>query len=322
MSLSRYELQQTDEYLTRLSLEYANRPDSFIASQAAPVIPTEGLISGIYRKFKLGNMFKVYNDIRARLSLSQQALYEMDTDGTFKCLEHALHDGIADRDKDEFIGKGIDLVDYAVRVVTDSILLGREYRVATLLTTSGNYGANTSALTGNDRWDVASSGDADPFEDIETMRNAIHAGCGKEMNTMILGRQVFYKCRRNPFIIDSVKYTMAAKNQNLTPELLAQAFGVDRVLIGHPLYVTTKEGQAETLGYVWGKNAIGAYIDPNPTNRTSTLAAIFSRYNTDGVQMRKWYNDDVKGTYVEGWIDEDEKIIDSKCGYLLQTVVS
>jgi len=319
--LSRHEMFQTDPYLTNLSIEYANRPDAYIAAQALPSINTEGKKTGIYRRFKRGNMFRKYDDAKARLALSSQVHVEMDTDGTFACVRRALHDGIDQEDAKEFMSQGLDLVELAVRVVTDAILLGREYRVAALLTSSSVL-TNYVALVAADRWDNFTSSSSDPFDDVELMRNSIHSTTGAEMNRIFMGRQVYNKLKLHPYVIDRIKYTMNIREGKVTPDLLAAAFDVEKVFIGNPLYQTTKEGQTETLGYIWGKNVIGAYIDPAPTNRSHTLGLRPSIYGSDAVQMRQWVNEDVEGTYVEGKINEDEIIIDANCGYLLQTVVS
>jgi hypothetical protein len=321
--LSRFEVFQVDPYLTNLSIEYANRPDAFIAAQAMPRINTEGKISGRYRRFKKGSFFRSYDghDMRGSLAKSTRVIVELDTDGTFACIRRALHDGFDSRDAKEYMTAGISLDELAVRVVTDSILLGREARVAALYT-SESVLTNYSALTGNDRWDVYSSASSDPIDDIETMRNSIHSTTGQNMNAVILGRQVYNKVKNHPLLIDRIKYTMQATTNKITPALLAQAFDVEKVLIGDALKLTTKEGQSETLGYVWGKNVIGAYIDPNPTNRSRTLAIRPSMLTTDNVEFRQWTETPVTGTFVEGQIDEDEVVVDANCGYLLQTVIS
>jgi hypothetical protein len=321
--ISRAEVFQVDPYLTNLSIEYANRPDAFIGAKAMPRINTEGKLSGRYRRFKKGSFFRNYNgaDMRGSLQKSSRVIVELDTDGTFACVRRALHDGFDEREAREYMSQGMSLDELAVRIVTDAILIAREVRIAALYCSSSIL-TNYSALTGNDRWDVYTSSSSDPFDDVTTMRNSIHSTTGMPMNTMIIGRQVFNKLQNHPYVIERIKYVMAATVKAITPQLLAAAFGVDQVLIGDVLYVTTKEGQTESLGYVWGKNVIGAYIDPNPTNKTRTLGLRASALDSDDVQFRQWNDETVTGTFVEGQIDEDEVVVDANCGYLLQTVVS
>lgn len=321
MSLFQSGVLQADPYLTNLSIEYANRPDGWIGAKVLPVISTNGLVTGRFRKFTLGNRFRKFDDVRARMTRSAGVRAGMDTDDTFACIERALHDGFTQREAKTFMSNGLNLDEFAVRLVTDALLLNREARVAALLLSSSVI-THYSALTGNDRWDITTSADADPFADIETARDSIHSLTGAEMNTVILGRQVFYKARRSPVVIDVVKYTMQATSNKLTPALLAAAFDVDTVHVGNPLYVTTKEGQSETLGYVWGKNAVGMYVNPAPTNQSLTTGAIFSVNGNEAPLMDKWDERGVKGTFVEGTVDDVEKIIAANCAYLFQTVVS
>ncbi len=324
MPLSRSEFQKVDPYLTKLSIEYANRPDSFIGTKLFPVIPTGGEVSGLFKVFAKANRFKYYDgkDKRSRLARSAQIHAEMAADKTFSCNEYALHDGVYARDYKTFLSKGLDLIEFAVQLVTDAILMGREKRIAALLQ-SGSVLTNTAALSGNDRWDVFASESSDPFDDAETMRNSIHSLTGLDMNTVAMGRQVYNKLKQHPSIIERIKFTVTAIGKAITPALMAQAFDVEEVLVGNPLYVTTKEGQSATLGYMWGKNVIGAYVNRSaPTNRTQMLGSIFSVDGNEAPIMRKWYEDGVKGTFVEGEIDEDEVLVDLNCAYLFTTVVS
>lgn len=322
MSLSRAKIQQVDPYLTKLMIDYANRPDAYIANAAMPFVFVDGKRTGRYRKFTKEG-FKNYNgvDIRARLTEGHKIDFDFDTDGTYALRQRVLWDGIDQVDRDEYRGQ-LPLEEIISRRVTDARLIAREMRVAALYT-SGTYLTNYSALTVANRWDNYASADSDPFDDVETMRNSIHSNTGLEMTDLFIGRQVFHKVRRHPLIVDSVKNTMAATNENLTPKLLAQAFAVKRVHIGNALYVTTKEGQTISLGYAWGKNVIGAYIDQNPTNFTNSLGMTFTNYNGGaGHAIERFEKQSIHADIIKIWADEDEEVIDVGCGYLLNTVVS
>jgi hypothetical protein len=324
MPLSRSEFQKVDPYLTNLSIEYANRPDAFIGTKLMPVIPTGGEISGLFKQFAKANRFKDYDgkDKRSRLARSGQVHSEMGDDQTFACNEYSLHDGVYQRDYKVFLSKGLDLVEYAIQLVVDALMMGREKRISALLQ-SGSVLTNTAALSGNDRWDVFTSESSDPFADVETMRNSIHSLTALDLNTLAVGRQVYNQLKQHPSIIERIKFTMTAIGKNITPALMAQAFDVEEFLVGNPLRVTTDEGQAATLGYIWGKNVIGAFVNRSaPTNRTQMLGSIFSVEGNEAPIMAKWYEDGVKGTFVEGTIDEDEKVVDANCAYLFTTVVS
>jgi len=318
--ISRHEIQSVDPYLTNLSIAYGNRPDGFIASKLFPILNTEGKRTGRYRKWGKG-LFREYEDEMPRLDHANRIQINLDDDGTFACVVRAMEDGIADRDRGEFISQSIDLAEVINRYLTDAVLVGRERRVATIAASS-SYMTNYSALSVADRWDNYTSADSDPFDDVDTMRASIHSKTGLPMNTIVLGRQVYDKVKHHPLILDRIKYTMAATGRNITPELLAAAFDVETVIVGDALYITSKEGQTETLGYIWGKNVIGAYVDPAPSNMSQTLGLIPSVYGNAGLVTTRWYDEGAEGEFIRVKADEDEILVEADCGYLLQTVVS
>jgi len=322
MALSRARILQVDPYLTKLSIDYANRPDAFIANAAMPFIDTGGKRTGRYRKFTKEG-FKNYNgqDIRARLTMGTKIDYDLDTDGTFALRQRVLWDGVDVVDRKEFLGQ-INIEEVMMRRLVQARMIAREMRVSAQYVSSSVL-TNYSALTGDDRWDAYTAADSDPFDDVETMRNSIHSNTGQEMTDIFMGRQVYNKVKHHPLIIDRIKYTMAATTNKITPALLAAAFDVSRVHIGNVLYVSTVEGQNITLGYAWAKNVVGAYIDPNPTNESLTLGLTFTNYGGGaGHVIEKYSDQQITGDIIRIWADEHEVVVDANCGYLLQTVVS
>jgi hypothetical protein len=117
---------------------------------------------------------------------------------------------------------------------------------------------------------------------------------------------------------------MQATTNKVTPELLAAAFDVEKVVVGDPLYTSSEEGQSTTtLAYIWGKYVIGAHVNPNPTNRTRTLGFMPTLYASNGGHLiERWYENSKRGEIVRFIADEDEVLVDANCGYLLTSVVS
>jgi len=318
--VSRHGIMTVDPYLTNLSIEYGNRPDSFIASQLFPIIDAQKKRTGTYRKWGKGR-FREYEDIIPRMGQANQISIIPDDPGTFALVDRGLQEGVPDKDRTEFMSQGIDMQEIIMRYLTDAVLVNRERRVAAYLT-SASYLTNYSALTGDDRWDKYTSVDSNPFEDIETMRASIHEANGTEMNVVAMGRSVYRALKMHPLVIDRIKNTMAATGRNITPQLLAAAFDVPKVIVGDSQYITTKEGQTSTLGYIWGNNVIGAHINPAVTNFTQTLGFIPSFYGVGSREVMRWRPDGVAGEMFRVGVDEDEVLVDAECGYLLQTVVS
>ncbi len=149
---------------------------------------------------------------------------------------------------------GINLGNGAVQLVQDIIAARLEFAQATLATTAANYGAsNKITLAGVDQWSDY-SGTSDPVDDIEVAKEAIRLQIGRRPNTVVLGASVFAKLRQHPKIIDRIKYT---GRDSATPELLANLFGVQRVLVGDAV----QENDSGTIVDVWGKFVVVAYTE-------------------------------------------------------------
>jgi hypothetical protein len=72
---------------------------------------------------------------------------------------------------------------------------------------------------------------------------------------MIVGRQAHDKLRLHPKVTDAVKYTRGAVE---TQDILAAYFGVKKYLVGDGFVDSSTEGQAESLGFIWGKHCVAA----------------------------------------------------------------
>lgn len=148
---------------------------------------------------------------------------------------------------------GIDLAKGAVMKVQNIIGLRLEYAQATLATTAANYPAgNKITLSGTGQWSDY-SGVSDPCADVETAKEAVRAKIGKRPNTVAMGAAVWAKLRLHPKIIDRIKYT---GRDSATPELIAQLFGVKKVLIGDAIYDNNG-----TFADVWGKSVVVGYTE-------------------------------------------------------------
>lgn len=155
-------------------------------------------------------------------------------------------------------------------VVVKSFLdLAREYRVAGVVFNSANYGANTTALSGANRWDQPSS---DPIAEILTRKEEIFSTA----NTLVIGGQVWPKLRTNPKVLQYILSRSGVSNIGAVPlsvqaELFAALCEVERVVIGRAKYITSQEA-GSTSAYLWGKSCALIRVEPNPNPRmTSTF---------------------------------------------------
>ncbi|HLW80049.1 MAG TPA: major capsid protein, partial [Terriglobia bacterium] len=151
--------------------------------------------------------------------------------------------------------------------LTNAILLDLEIRVSNLIL--GGTVTNTT-LSGTSQWsDYVNS---DPVSAVEVQKTTIKQAIGQTPNTLAVSYPVFATLRQHPKIVDRFKYTQVGV---LDPEALKTAFGVDNFWVMGAEYDTANEGQAPSLNFVWGKNAVLAYVLPEPRRREVTLGYTF-----------------------------------------------
>jgi hypothetical protein len=152
------------------------------------------------------------------------------------------------------------------------IMLGREEALSSQLTDVSVLTNNTT-LSGTDQFNDYDN--SDPLGVFNDANNSIYENSGQllEFNPQGLGIvpwQVFNKLRRHPQILEQIKY-VENKKKGLTAEELAAAMGVGRILIPWARKNDSKEGQADNMTPIWGKDIILAYAPATGTKHMETL---------------------------------------------------
>ena len=307
-----------DRALTNVAVKYMNR--EMIADSVFPVIRT-GKKSDKYFKFKPETMFNIAAvDVVGAESMPGRPAAGLDTPGTFSCTDRALMDFISTDEEinaDAPLQPRIDVTE----ILTNYLMLAREKRIADIVFGSGNYGSNTAALAGADRWDVSTS---DPVSKILTaLRTPL-----VRPNVMVIGEEAWDGLRTNPKLLQYVLSRSATAN-GATPLMLdestiAAAFRLERVLIGQALYNTSAEGAAASYSRVWGKSCALIRVESSPSpRRTQTFGYTFRFGAMETSTFYEGKPGRAGGTYIKvAHSDADEVVAGSSAGYLYTTVVS
>ena len=210
---------------------------------------------------------------------------------------------------------GIDLGKGAVMKVQNIIGLRLEYAQAALATNAANYPVgNKTALSSTAQWSDY-SGVSDPCADVETGKEAVRAKIGKRPNTVAMGAAVWAKLRLHPKIVDRIKYT---GRDSATPELIAQLFGVQRVLIGDAIY-----DNGGTFADVWGKAVVVAYTETGSLAELGVPSFGYT-YRLGGYPLvEEPYNERNAKSWIYPVTDEVSPVIaGNTAGYLISTAVA
>lgn len=307
-----------DRALTNLVAQYNNR--DYIADYALPVLTVKHRSDKIFA-FPVTTMQEIADSavagVRGQVS---EVKYSLNSNLTYAVSDYALMDFVSN---DEIANADAPLQPkiYAQDIVMNFLMLAREKRVADVVFGSGNYGANTAALSGADRWDTATS---DPIQKIE---DAIES-CFVRPNTMIIGAQAWIKLRQNPkvlqYILSRASTAAGAVPMRVNEELFAEAFGLDEVRIGRAKYNTAAEGATASSGYLWGKSCALIRVEKTPSPRatrtfgyTFRFGAIETREIVDNLRGVRG------GVFLKTSHSDSEFVIGGETtGFLYTTVVS
>ena len=307
-----------DRPLSNYAVEYRN--EKLIADQVAPFVPVNNK-SQSYLIYTKADKFSLPDDIRGPKSEANQVTWGSST-GTYACIDRALKDFISDAIAAN-ADPGVNPTERTTGFLTDLLLLGFENRVASLVTTAGNYGGSyKTTLAGTTQFsDYAGS---DPIGVIDTGK----AACFLEPNTIIMGKDVYDKLKRHPQLLDHVKGGATKTNIAMVQQAaMAEIFEVDRILVGKAKYNSAKKGQTATFANLWGKFVVLAYIDTDVTldNLTAFKTFRWTQESTSaGFKVRR-YRDEKRGgggQEIEVEMSVDEKAICTDLAYLIIDAVA
>jgi hypothetical protein len=311
-----------DAPLSNLSLAFMQDQGEYIASKFAPIIPVSQ-ISGVYFKYSKRTFFE--NPTKKWTPGSKMAggVMDMDTRGTysaqFRAYEYPLPAHLAAA-QDSMV-----MLERAVtEKVTRALLLDREIQIATDMFGTGKWtssleqsGASSGAYT---YWDDYANSDV--LANVKYMKLGVKGLTGMTPNTLTVNEQVYETLRLHPQMKEIYKYTQPAI---MTEDLIARAVGLDKILIGKAVYMTSDEGATDALGYVFGKHALISYVAPQVGLMTPTAAAIFSFTGMTGgfdpaierVPDRRTHAD-----YFQAYSCYDDKIVSTELGGFFNGIIS
>ena len=294
-----------DQILTNISIMYRNA--AYVGTELMPIVGVKKKSDIYYIYDDKADRFRIPKTLRAPRSESRTVDWKVTTDG-YVCDEHALNDLIDDIERDN-ADSPLNLEVDTVEFITDILQLGLEMRIKDIL--EANLSANAPSI----KWDVYTDG-SNPIGDIETGKDAIHSVIFKEPNVLLLGKAVYDKLKHHPNILDRIKYVQKGV---VTPDLMASVFEIEKVIVGKAGYNTAKEGKPEVLSYLWGKNAILAYVEPKPGIKKFSLGYTFQSqpFQTRRARIEVRHSD-----WFEVGDIEAEKMVAVACGYRISPAIT
>lgn len=296
-----------DAALTNISLAYQNA--DFIAEQLAPRVSVRKQSDRYYVYDAEREAIRTSDDQRAPGSLAAEVDYSLSSDSYF-CSDHALASAVTDEERDNSdpaLQPQIDRTEF----LTERILLNQEIATQQALKTAA--GIPEKILGEETAWNLAGS---DPVADVREARMTVFENCQRRANVMVVPYQVYEILRSHPAVTEAIKYGGHAV---ATPQLLAQLFDVDRVLVPRACVNTAKPGQAAQISHVWDNTVYLAHVAARAGLKQVTLAHTFvwngAAGADNGVVVERWRENGRKADMVRVQKYYDIKLIAGGAGF-------
>lgn len=209
---------------------------------------------------------------------------------------------------------GIDFSKNAVTQTMEIIRLETEIQRAELALNAALYdSANKLTLSGSTQWSHA---DSDPATAISNAGEVIRSKTGRRPNVLLLGAKTFAGMRNHPKIIDRIKYT---GRDSITPDMLAQLFGVEKVVVGGAV---TADADG-VFSDVWGKHAVLAYSAPAPLASMGTPSYGYT-YQMRGYPIAEpgFFDRDTDSWLYPVKEEVDPQLVGAEAGFLFTNAVA
>lgn len=308
-----------DVLLSNLAVTaFASGTEGLIGNDLFPEVGV-GKQSNKYPIIDKGNFLRIPNTARAPRTEANRVEFQVSSDSYFAdnfalAGENALED-LANADT------SFGLRSNTLNLVTGDMLRDQEQRIINIVTSATNMGSGTT-LSGGDLWsDFVNS---DPLGDVRTAHAFIRNQTGLIANVAAMDWDTFQVLRVHPDLLDHYKYTRGGQ---LGMEQVADAFNVDRILLSKAIKENSLEGGTSSMTSMWGNNCLLAHIEPAAGLQTRTLGLRFKwrpdNFPADmGVVTKR---EEGAGTrwveIIEAHRFQDEKVIASELGYLIETTL-
>lgn len=299
--------------LSSMSVQYAN--EEYIGEQLMPVVPVakKSDVYYIYDK----RMRLAYPDDRLGDRAQANEIGDSRSTASYLCTVYGYSNFLdveTLENQDAPLNEMVDLTE----ALSEALAFRRELRIATVMTTSANYGSNTAAIAAANRWDTASGGTI--IKNVQDAVKALWSGRGPSEIVGFTSYDVYCVMSRNPAILDLFKYNGSSPGL-ATPDMIARFLGMNRLLVGKARKDTANEGQTASYSRVWSDVFGVVRVAKRPNVRNASFGYTLRHGSPMATQWFDQVPGKAGGYWAKNTVSEDHKIVASDTGYLLTTVI-
>lgn len=317
--------------LTDIAVAYMQDESVYIADKIFPVVPVNHQ-TDVYYVWSKADFFRDEAQLRADATESAGTGVNLTTQ-TYSAKVWALHQDLGAQVRAN-ADPAVDLDMVSTRQLMQKMLIRRDRVFVSKYLTTGVWGTDVTGVAANPaagqtvQWNDAAN--SDPFFDIALGQTTILQNTGQEANVLVISWPVYQALRMHPLVIDRIKYTSPAFAGKITPQILAEAFDVEEVLISKAVYNTAAEGQAASMTFLMGKSALLANRPKAPglmvpaSGYTFAWSGLAPSFNNMGIATYQipmpWRG--IKTVRTEVEMAFDMQVVGADLGYYFTSIVA
>ena len=300
----------------RTSITIAFRNDAFIADQVLPYKPVGKQLFWWY-KYGVNDYYNIVETEVGRTETVNEVEFTASRVES-ATIDQALDNPIPVSDIDN-APMGYDIQGRGAENTMNMVLLRREQRTASLVTTLNNYDSDKRiTLSGTSQFSDYTN--SLPVGVISTGLDAPL----KRPNTAVMSRPVWTTLSQHPKIVNAITGQAGVVNGRVSKQAFMDLFELNSMYVGEARYNSAAMGQTGTVARLWGKHIALLYQDP--------LADLVSGGVTFGLTARFGdrfalsyfdYKRGAKGTEVQR-VGESvlELIVGASSSYFIQNAIA
>lgn len=300
------------ETLTKVGLQYMQDRSNFAAGQIFPNCPVS-LISGTYPTYDKAYWMKNEAAVRAPGTESAGSPHARGT-ASYACEDVSFHDDVPyENIKND--PKPLNPEAAATRRVTNKIDIYDEVAFASNFFVGGVWGTDSTPST---LWNASG---CDILGDIDTAKQTVKKNTGFDPNRIAVSREVYDVLKRDATIKDQLKYT---SSRNVTAEILAYMFEVDKVIVLNGVYDTAKYGATASQTFIGGQHCLVYYAANGPSleEPSAGYRFVWDGYGSGGFGIESRDLPNQKATRIEAHNYRAMNLVAADLGYFLESVLS
>jgi hypothetical protein len=306
-----YQSLRADAMLSDYSIAYRNDLKNLLAPKIAPIVPVNKSV-GFYPIFGTENLrLPTRMGAYADKTEPEQADWSF-SDDQYICKPKGLLNLLPDRWK-ENADSMINMDEARTRLLTEKLMLIKEYESAAILFNASNFPGRYEGLSGSTMWDNANS---DITVQVRQAKGEISLGALQipEEISLAVSYDVFVGMQTNAKLLTRYQYTTP---DMLTAEMIAKAIGVKEINVG---YCVVEEDDG-TRTRVWGNFALFYYGSPTTEQFDPSLAKTFIPKGGD-IKLTAYRDEPKVSDALRAMWEYDIKITSAKSGFLYGNVVT